>query len=66
MHKINRDRALLGPFWHSGELTILFADAGVGKSTLAVQIADCLSKGEGLFGLTDPPGRCEFTCWTSS
>jgi archaellum biogenesis ATPase FlaH len=45
---------LLGPFWYSGELTILFADAGVGKSTLAVQIADCLSKGEGLFGLTGP------------
>lgn len=45
---------LVGPFCYSGELSILFADAGVGKSTLAVQIADCLSKGEGLFGLAGP------------
>lgn len=45
---------LLGPFWFSGELSILFADAGIGKSTLAVQIADCLSKGERLFNLAAP------------
>lgn len=45
---------LLGPFWYTGELTILFADAGVGKSTLAVQIADHLSKGTGMFGLQGP------------
>ena len=45
---------LVGQFWYSGELTILFADAGVGKSTLAVQIADGLSRGAPLFGLTGP------------
>jgi RecA-family ATPase len=45
---------LIGPFWFSGELSILFADAGVGKSTLAVQIADNLSKGIQLFELTGP------------
>jgi archaellum biogenesis ATPase FlaH len=45
---------LLGPFWYSGELSILFADAGVGKSTLAVQIADRLSKGIQMFDLAGP------------
>ena len=46
---------LLEPFWYDGELAILFADAGVGKSTLAVQIAEYVSKGMGLYGLKGPP-----------
>jgi hypothetical protein len=32
--------------WHEGELCILFADTNIGKSILAVQIADIISKGE--------------------
>ncbi len=31
-------------FWHEGELSILFAGTGVGKTILAMQIADYLSK----------------------
>jgi RecA-family ATPase len=36
---------LFGDFWYEGELCILFADTNVGKSILAVQIADALSRG---------------------
>lgn len=45
-------KALCGDFWFEGEVSILFADTNVGKSILAVQIADNLSKGErnGVFG----------------
>jgi hypothetical protein len=39
---------LFGDFWYEGELCILFADTNVGKSVLAVQIADALSRGEPL------------------
>lgn len=39
-------RSLCGEFWHEGELAILFADTGMGKSVLAVQIADALSSGD--------------------
>jgi RecA-family ATPase len=40
------DGMLFGDFWYEGELCILFADTNVGKSVLAVQIADALSRGE--------------------
>lgn len=36
---------LLGPVWHSGEVAILFADTGVGKSIFSIQLGDRLSKG---------------------
>lgn len=36
---------LFSEFWHEGELSILFADTNLGKSILAVQIADSISKG---------------------
>jgi len=36
---------LFSEFWHEGELAILFADTNVGKSILAVQIADSISSG---------------------
>jgi len=44
-------KMLFGEFWFEGELCILFADTGKGKSILAVQIGDLISKGEsvGLF-----------------
>ena len=41
---------LFGDFWYRGELCIMFADTNVGKSILAVQIGDSLSRGEPLPG----------------
>lgn len=38
-------KRLFGEFWFEGELCILFADTNVGKSILAVQIADRISRG---------------------
>ena len=46
-------RKLCGVFWMLFELHILFADTGVGKSIMAVAIADALSKGECFMGLTN-------------
>jgi len=37
-------KKLFGEFWFEGELCILFADTNVGKSILAVQIADAITK----------------------
>jgi predicted ATP-dependent serine protease len=37
-------RSLFGGFWFEHELCILFADTNLGKSILAVQIADSLTK----------------------
>ncbi len=36
---------LFGEFWFENEICILFADTNVGKSILAVQIADAISRG---------------------
>lgn len=44
-------RQLFGNFWQEGELAILFAGTGLGKSILSVQIADSISKGEPTLGL---------------
>lgn len=41
---------LFSEFWYEGELCILFADTNTGKSILAVQIADSISKGEAVPG----------------
>jgi hypothetical protein len=41
---------LFGGFWFEGELCILFADTNLGKSILAVQIANSISKGEQIGG----------------
>ncbi|WP_454803472.1 AAA family ATPase [Mucilaginibacter phyllosphaerae] len=38
---------LFGKFWHQGEVCILFADSNLGKSILAVQIADAITRGTG-------------------
>jgi hypothetical protein len=38
-------KMLFGEFWFEGEVCILFADTNVGKSILAVQIGDAISKG---------------------
>lgn len=41
---------LLDVLWFEGELCILFADTNLGKSILAVQIADSISRGKQIFG----------------
>jgi hypothetical protein len=38
-------RMLLGGLWYEGEVCMLFADTNVGKSILAVQAADAISRG---------------------
>jgi hypothetical protein len=38
-------KMLFSVFWHEGELCICFADTNLGKSILAVQIANSISKG---------------------
>lgn len=38
-------KQLCGPLWYEGEICILFADTNVGKSILAVQLADMVSRG---------------------
>ena len=43
-------RKLFGEFWFEGELCILFADTNLGKSILAVQIANSITKGEYIAG----------------
>jgi hypothetical protein len=46
-------KMLFGEFWFEGELCILFADTNLGKSILAVQIGNSISRGEqiGIFKL---------------
>jgi hypothetical protein len=46
-------KMLFDELWHEGELHILFAESGVGKSILAVQIGDSISKGKAIaeFGM---------------
>jgi hypothetical protein len=39
-------KMLLSEFWYEGELCILFSDTNLGKSILAVQIANIISKGD--------------------
>lgn len=41
---------LFGEFWFEGELSILFADTNLGKSILAVQIGNSISRGEQING----------------
>lgn len=43
-------KMLFGEFWFEGELCILFADTNLGKSILAVQISNSISKGEHIPG----------------
>ncbi|WP_372653686.1 AAA family ATPase [Draconibacterium sp.] len=43
-------KMLFGELWHDSELCILFADTNLGKSILAVQIADSISSGEQISG----------------
>lgn len=49
-------KMLFGEFWFEGELCILFADTNLGKSILAVQIGNSISKNEAIipFKLDSP------------
>jgi len=54
---------LFDMFWLEGELTFLFGSTGIGKSILAVQIADALAKGakiQGFDGVQTPRRVCYF------
>lgn len=42
---------LFGQLWFEGEVCILFADTNLGKSILAVQIADAVSSGKSTMGM---------------
>ena len=44
-------KKIFGPFWYEEELCILFADTNQGKSLLAVQIIDSVTKGVPTLGL---------------
>jgi RecA-family ATPase len=44
-------RMLFGEFWFEGELCILFADTNLGKSILAVQIGNSISRNQPILGL---------------
>ncbi|HMT08406.1 MAG TPA: AAA family ATPase [Pyrinomonadaceae bacterium] len=44
-------------FWQTGETALLFGEPGVGKSLLAVQIADALARGTPLPGFVMPKRR---------
>ena len=43
-------KMLFGEFWFEGELCILFADTNLGKSILAVQIGNSISRSEQIQG----------------
>lgn len=43
-------KMLFDEFWHEGEVCCLFASSNVGKSILAVQIANSISKGQAIKG----------------
>ena len=58
-------KMLFGKFWYEGELCILFADSNLGKSILAVQIANAISRGESVSPFTceaegQPVLYCDF------
>ncbi len=56
------ERKTWGPFfdefWNEGEIAVMFGPAGVGKSVLAVQIADALASGTPMDGFVMPEQRC--------
>jgi KaiC/GvpD/RAD55 family RecA-like ATPase len=43
-------KMLFDSFWREGEICVLFADTNLGKSILAVQIADSITKGKAIKG----------------
>jgi RecA-family ATPase len=45
-------KRLFGSLWYENELAILFADTNLGKSILAVQMAESISNGKSIRGFT--------------
>jgi KaiC/GvpD/RAD55 family RecA-like ATPase len=43
-------KMLFSEFWHEGELCILFSDTNLGKSVLAIQIGDSITRGKPIPG----------------
>ncbi len=50
-------RPLFGDMWLTGELAVMFAEAGCGKSVLAAQIADSIARGAALKPMDAKPRR---------
>jgi RecA-family ATPase len=48
--RMEKPKHLFGNFVIEGEVTVLFAPTNVGKSVLALQIADAISQGKGEYG----------------
>src|SRR5688500_2060099 len=48
---------LFDEFWREGELALVFGASSMGKSVLAMQIGDALSRGRPLDGFRMPAGR---------
>ncbi len=51
-------KQLFGPFWKDRELAVLFGQTGIGKSALAMQIAECLAR-----DITMPPFKAVESYW---
>ena len=56
--KLPEPKMLFDRFWFEGELCIMFADTNSGKSVLAVQIGDSISKGEPIIPLQITAAPC--------
>ncbi|MEQ1762071.1 MAG: AAA family ATPase [Pyrinomonadaceae bacterium] len=56
---VYRTDMLFGELWMTGELCVMFGEPGIGKSLLAVQIADSINRGNpiGPFRLTAKPQK---------
>ncbi len=52
-------KQLFGPFWLLEEVAVLFAPTGLGKSVLAVQIAESLARGVPITPFDSPQPGCE-------
>jgi len=50
-------KMLFSELWHEGEICILFASSGLGKSILAVQIGNSISSGEKISGFKNEAQR---------
>lgn len=46
-------KMLFSELWFEGDICILFSDTNTGKSTLAVQIGDSISKGQSIIGFSN-------------
>lgn len=52
-------KQMFGPLWREEEVAVLFSTPGVGKSALAVQIAECLASGRRIAPFDNVPPGCE-------